>query len=345
MQFSYLKYIVALGIPATTYIAMQSHGWMTWCTLLYAYLIIPLLELFFKSDQSNLEEDQEKKMLNNRGFDIMVYFMVFIQVFLLYKFLVIVNSVAFTTFEKVGVVGGMGICCGVLGINVAHELGHRRNKFEQFLSKILLLTSLYMHFFIEHNRGHHKHVSTKEDPSSARKGELVYTFWFRSIILAYLSAWKLEASRLNAERQTLFTLKNEMLLFQIVQVMLLAVICYFFGLNTMLLFVLAAIIGIIQLETVNYIEHYGLSRTKKNGRYERVQPSHSWNSNHIIGRLTLFELSRHSDHHYMASRKYQILRHHEDSPQMPTGYPGMMLLSLIPPLWFYVMHRRIKTVS
>jgi alkane 1-monooxygenase len=132
-----------------------------------------------------------------------------------------------------------------------------------------------------------------------------------------------------------------MLNFQIIQLSLLALIYYFFGLNVMFYFILAAVIGFLMLETVNYIEHYGLSRKKEGDRYERVMPVHSWNSDHVVGRIVLFELSRHSDHHFIASRKYQILRHMDDSPQMPTGYPGMMMMATIPPLWFSIMNNRL----
>ena len=119
-----------------------------------------------------------------------------------------------------------------------------------------------------------------------------------------------------------------------------------FGYLVMLYFLGAAFFGIVLLETINYVEHYGLRRNKTNETtYERVMPVHSWNSNHPLGRIMLFELSRHSDHHYMASRKYQILRNFENSPQMPTGYPGMILLALVPPLWFKVMHKRIKAIQ
>jgi alkane 1-monooxygenase len=110
-----------------------------------------------------------------------------------------------------------------------------------------------------------------------------------------------------------------------------------------LAFLGAAFMGMLMLETVNYIEHYGLQRKLgASGQYERAMPHHSWNSDHVVGRLMLFELSRHSDHHYLASRKYQVLRHHDNAPQMPTGYPGMMLLALVPPLWFSIMHKKIK---
>jgi alkane 1-monooxygenase len=139
---------------------------------------------------------------------------------------------------------------------------------------------------------------------------------------------------------------NEMLWYTIIQLAFVASILLFFGWFTAICYLIAAGIGILLLETVNYIEHYGLYR-KQTGEnsYERAMPAHSWNSNHVIGRLALFELSRHSDHHYLASRKYQVLRHHEESPQMPTGYPGMMMLSLIPPAWFYVMNKRVKAFS
>ena len=278
-------------------------------------------------------------------YDYLLYLMVPVQFGLLFYFVNTMALVPHTTIELVGKIAAMGVTCGALGINVAHELGHRKGKFEQILAKSLLLTSLYMHFNIEHNRGHHKNVSTPDDPSSARLGETVFTFWIRSITKAYPSAWKIENARVKSKTGSAFSIQNEMLIFQILQLSLLAGIYFLSGLLPMLFFMGAALIGILQLETVNYIEHYGLVRKKnESGRYERVQPWHSWNSNHVLGRLILFELSRHSDHHYLASRKYQILRHFDESPQMPTGYPGMMLLSLVPPLWFKIMHDQIAKI-
>jgi alkane 1-monooxygenase len=241
----------------------------------------------------------------------------------------------------IGITSAYGMSCGILGINAAHELGHRNKKYEQLMSKLLLLTTLYMHFFIEHNRGHHKNVSTPADPASARKGEAVYAFYLRSILGSWISAWNIEMKKLKRSKSGFWSLKNEMLMYQFIQLILLAAITILFGFNTLLWFVIGAIIGILLLETVNYIEHYGLQRKKKGDSYERTLPVHSWNSNHPVGRLVLLELSRHSDHHYIASRKYQVLRHFDDSPQMPAGYPAMMLLSLIPPVWFSVMHKKL----
>jgi alkane 1-monooxygenase len=205
---------------------------------------------------------------------------------------------------------------------------------------MLLLSSLYMHFIIEHNRGHHKYVSTDEDPASAPRKMALYRFWVRSVIGSFISAWKIENKRVKKKRLPIW--KNEMIWFQIIQIGFLMGIYFLFGPLKFLVFLMAAFIGILLLETVNYVEHYGLRRKKlADGNYERAMPRHSWNSNHLIGRLMLFELSRHSDHHYLASRKYQILRNHDESPQLPTGYPGMMILSFIPPLWYAVVHKRL----
>jgi alkane 1-monooxygenase len=240
----------------------------------------------------------------------------------------------------------MGLLCGTFGINVGHELGHRTNRFEQALAKLLLLTSLYMHFFIEHNKGHHKRVATPEDPSSARLGEPLYLFWIRSIVNSYRSAWHIAAKDQQKKGRPALSLRNEMIQFHAIQIGFVLAIGMALGWTVAILFIAAAFIGILLLETVNYIEHYGLQRKQiAEGKWERAMPEHSWNSNHVIGRVMLFELSRHSDHHYLASRKYQVLRHHDHSPQMPTGYPGMMLLALVPPVWFWVMNQKVRTLK
>lgn len=336
-----LKYLSVLSLPALAYVSFDSTGWMTFLPVIYAFAFIPFMELFFRPDETNLSETEEEVRKDDWFYDLLVYMVVPVQALFFWLFLESMTQVGLETVDIIGRISGMGMLCGVMGINVAHELGHRKKKYEQFMSKILLLSSLYMHFFIEHNRGHHKNVSTPEDPSSARKGEMLYVFWLRSVVFSYLSAWKIEIEKLKKKHKSFVSTHNEMLVFQFVQLALLGVIWYFYGWLIMLYFIAAATIGFLLLETVNYIEHYGLLREKKGDRYERVMPIHSWNSNHVIGRIVLFELSRHSDHHYIASRKYQILRHIDESPQMPTGYPGMMLLSTIPPLWFWVMNKKL----
>lgn len=314
-------------------------GSWTFALPIYAFGIIPLSELFFKPDPVNLSKAEMEMVKKDRLYDYLLYLVVPIQFFMVFFFAYQVSTVDFTWWELIGITWAVGIGCGVLGINAAHELGHRNKKYEQWMSKALLLTSLYMHFFIEHNRGHHANVSTPEDPASSRRGQNLYAFWFRSVTQSYLSAWKLENKRLRKKGVSTFSLRNEMLVYQFVQLAFVGLIFAIFGLQPMLLFLVAALSGFLLLETVNYIEHYGLERKKEtHGRYERVEAHHSWNSDHPVGRILLFELSRHSDHHHRPGRKFQVLRHIEDTPQMPTGYPGMMILSVIPPLWFAVMN-------
>jgi alkane 1-monooxygenase len=211
------------------------------------------------------------------------------------------------------------------------------------MAKMLLLSTLYMHFFIEHNRGHHKNVSTPLDPATSRLNESFYRFLPRTVIGSWIDAWKLEEHRLRKLNLNIWNpINNEMLRFQIIQVLFVLSIYFFLGLKCMLAFIAAATIGFVLLEIVNYIEHYGLQRKMlPNGAYEKVKPHHSWNSEHELGRILLFELTRHSDHHYNASRKYQILRHFDNAPQMPSGYLAMIPLALIPPLWFRIMNPRV----
>jgi alkane 1-monooxygenase len=199
-----------------------------------------------------------------------------------------------------------------------------------------------MHFFIEHNLGHHKNVATDEDPASARMGENMYAFWWRSVKDSYLGAWRLEAERLKKAGLAPYSVANHMIWFQMIQIIYLILIGLFFGFTGILMAIGFAIIGFLLLESVNYIEHYGLRRQKlASGRYEPVLPKHSWNSNHELGRIFLYELTRHSDHHYKSTRKYQVLRHYEEAPQLPFGYPMSILVASFPPIWFRMMNKRV----
>ncbi|MBS1946994.1 MAG: alkane 1-monooxygenase [Bacteroidetes bacterium] len=338
------KYYSPLILYAGAFLCFTLHGIVCYFTLIYAWAIIPALELLLKPDHKNLSSGEEAAAMENKWYDFILYTIVVLQVPILFLFFHSMQDQFLSLPDKIARIGTMGLLCGTFGINVGHELGHRTKKYEQWLAKTSLLTSLYMHFFIEHNKGHHKNVATPEDPSSARMGEAVYLFYFRTIYFSYVHAWKIANSEMRKKNKPLIDLQNEMIQYHLIETAMLFLIGFLFGLKIMAFFLIAAFIGILLLETVNYIEHYGLSRKKiADGKYERPIPHHSWNSDHVIGRLMLFELSRHSDHHYLASRKYQILRHHEKSPQMPTGYPGMMILSLVPPLWFYVMNRKIKS--
>ncbi|WP_299673567.1 alkane 1-monooxygenase [uncultured Tenacibaculum sp.] len=339
-----LRYLMVFSVPLTVYISFTSSGWITFLTLIYVFGIVPLADFFLKVDAVNFNKEQEEIEKNNKLYSSILYLTLPTQIFFLVWFLFVIQDTS-NTIDLIGRISAMGIMCGVVGINVGHELGHRKNRLEQLLGEILLLTSLETHFLPYHNAGHHFNVATPEDAATAKKNELLYVFWIRSQIMSYIEAWKIENKRLKTSDRTWFHHQNRMIIYTIAHIILLSSIYFFFGLVVMLYFLAAATIGILLLETVNYIEHYGLLRKKnKFGRYERVKHTHSWNSNHVIGKLVLFNLSRHSDHHYNGSKHYQILKSLPESPQMPTGYPGMMLLSLIPPIWFKLMNKKLQEI-
>jgi len=338
-----LKYLAVYSLPVTVWIAFHAEGWWTLFPLLYLYGIIPFLELLVRPDAENMDKKLAYDEKNEKIYDWILYLAVPIQVGFLIYFFFIIKDTTFGSIEFIGRVSAMGMMCGSLGINVGHELGHRSNRAEQFLGEILLLTSLNTHFLPYHNAGHHLNVATPNDSATAAKGEWLYTFWITSHFGSYVEAWKIEARRLAQNGKSWFNLNNRMIIYTIANILVIGSLYYFMGTQVTIAFIIAAVAGILLLETVNYIEHYGLLREQKdNGKYERVKHYHSWNSDHPVGRAMLFNLSRHSDHHYNGSKPYQVLESVPESPQMPTGYPGMMLLALFPPLWFAVMNKKVE---
>jgi len=312
--------------------------------IFFAFILIPLIELFLRPDNSNLDQESLHSEKKSKVYDWILYIAVPIQILMLISFLFVIELTPLMSVSFIGKVFSMGLLCGVLGINIGHELGHRSSRMEQFLGEILLLTSLNTHFLPYHNEGHHREVATPDDAATAKKDQWLYSFWISSHFKSYVKAWKIENNRMQRNGKSVFSLSNKMMVYSIANIAVLSLIYFLFDPKVLLAFVLAAIIGISLLGTVDYIEHYGLLRKlNASGRYERVQHKHSWNSDHQLGRLMLFNLSRHSDHHYKSSKKYQLLESLPESPQMPTGYPGMMMLATIPPLFFWVMNKKIKS--
>lgn len=302
------KYFAAYTIPILAIVGLYVGGIWTFGSLIMGFVLIPIIEPIIGQSDTNLPAEVASSKLSNRLFDVLLY----LNAPLIYGAIVLFGwqwiHADLSTFEWVGNTASLGIVLGASGINVAHELGHRKSKFERFLAKALLLPSHYMHFYIEHNRGHHKNVATDLDPASARRNEWIYAFWVRSTVMSYISAWKLEAKRLNKTGQSVYSLHNEMIRFQLIQLAYLVVL--FLVLNPLgaSLLIVAGVIGFLLLETINYIEHYGLRRKPTSEHsFERVKPKHSWNSNYEMGRIMLYELTRHADHHYLAVKKYQVL--------------------------------------
>lgn len=337
-----IKYFLVYLLPVTVYISFNSKGWLTFLPVLVFFGLVPVLEFFFKADGKNFDKETAQFEKEHSLYSWILYLTIPVQLVMLFYFFQVIQEPGLSTIDYAGRIFAMGLMCGVIGINVGHELGHRLNRGDQFLGELLLLTSLNTHFLPYHNGGHHFNVATPNDAATARKNEPLYSFWLRSHFMSYAEAWHLENKRLRENGKSPISLQNRMVGYTIANILAVALIIVFYGWMVLAAFLAAAIVGILLLETVNYIEHYGLLRKKnEKGRYERVKHIHSWNSDHVIGKLMLFNLSRHSDHHYNGSKPYQVLKSLPESPQMPTGYPGMMLLSLLPPLWFRYMNPRI----
>lgn len=340
-----LKYLFAYTIPISAFIAIFSNGILTFTTPIYAFIVIPILELIMKDYETEYDENQKKKRLSNYIFDILLYLNIPFVFFLLFYGLYNLTNTSLIFYEKIGIISSLGILLATNAINVAHELGHRKSKIEITLSKILLIPCLYMHFYLEHNFGHHKNVATPDDPATSKFNQNIYSFWISSVYNQYINAWRIQNDILIRNKKKFISLENEMLCYIVIQLFYLSMIFLLFGLYGLLFGIILGVQAFLFLETINYIEHYGLVREKlPSGRYERVQTHHSWNSNHLIGRIVLYELTRHSDHHFKSSKKYQILENKKNSPQLPYGYPTSILLALIPPLWFKIINPKLKSI-
>jgi len=253
----------------------------------------------------------------------------------------VVASGELSPLSELGLALTVGTVAGV-GINTAHELGHKRDELERRLSKVALAQTGYGHFYVEHNRGHHANVSTPEDPASARFGESFWAFLPRTVVGSVRSAWSLAAAAQRRKGRRVWSLRNDVLNAWALTAALYAGTVAAFGMRVVPYIAIQAVFGFSLLEVVNYIEHYGLMRQRlPNGRYERCRPEHSWNSNNVISNLLLYHLERHSDHHANPTRRYQSLRHFDEAPQLPSGYALMMGLAWVPPLWRHVMDRRV----
>lgn len=345
-MFNDFKYLLAYIAPMSAFAAVYWQGPWSYSSVIVAFILIPVMEQLVSGNTRNLSLEEEAKKSASPLFDLLLYLNLPILLVLLWLYFSAIQTGGLKAWELLGMTLSMSVVMASIGINVAHELGHRTKKYEQFLSKILLTTTLYTHFNIEHNRGHHLWVSTPQDPSSARLGESLYHFWIRSFYGTYFNAWILENERLRRAGKPAISLSNEMIWMDLAKIAYLCLVGWLFGWLAAGFAVLIALGGILQLETVNYIEHYGLTRRRlPSGFYEKVSPRHSWNSNHELGRIFLYELTRHSDHHFKATRKYQVLRHFDESPQLPHGYPASMMMAMVPPLWFFVMNKKVKEVQ
>jgi alkane 1-monooxygenase len=302
---------------------------------------IPILDAVFGTDRSNPPEWAVGQLSEDRYYRWCTFLFLPLQYLgLVYACWVVANH-DLTWWQQLGYALTVGTVAGV-AINTAHELGHKKERSERLLAKVALAQSGYGHFYVEHNRGHHNRVATPEDPASSRLGESFWAFLPRTVIGSLRSAWELEAKRLRAQGRRVWGRDNDVLSAWAMSVVLFGGLLAVFGWSIAPFLVVQAVFGFSLLEVVNYLEHYGLARQRTaSGRYERCNPQHSWNSNHVASNLVLYNLERHSDHHAHPTRRYQALRHFDESPQLPSGYGLMLGLAYIPPLWRAVMDRRV----
>ena len=337
-----LKYLMSYSIALIAFLGISLGGIYNYLAVIYTFIFIPLLEIIVKRSNEKYTENEISNRLLDPFFDILLYLNIPL-VFSIFFFSLNKLTLASSISDLIGIILSTSIVMATNGINVGHELGHRKSIFSRTCSKLLYLPCQYMHFYIEHNYGHHINVATPEDPATAKYKQNLYSFWVTSVFRTYLSAWKIQFKLLKISKRGFLSIKNDMIFYTLFQFIFLFIIYSYFGLYITLLSIIMSIISFLFLETINYVEHYGLLRKKdSNGRYERVKPHHSWNSNHTIGRIVLYELTRHSDHHFKSTKKYQVLESLEDCPHLPYGYPTSILLSLIPPIWFKIMNPLVE---
>ena len=339
-------WVAGLLVPLLPFAAegwVERTGWnaLWWAGPIWILVLVPILDTVLGTDASNPPEWAVPDLERDRWYRWITWLYLPLQYLGFFWGASVVASGELSPMSELGLALTVGTVAGV-GINTAHELGHKRDRLERRLSKVALAQTGYGHFYVEHNRGHHANVSTPEDPASARFGESFWAFLPRTVVGSLRSAWTLAAAAQRRKSRRVWSLRNDVLNAWALTAVLYGVTIALFGARVVPYIVIQAVFGFSLLEVVNYIEHYGLMRRNlPSGRYERCRPEHSWNSNNVVSNLLLYHLERHSDHHANPTRRYQSLRHFDEAPELPSGYALMMGLAWIPPLWRRVMDHRV----
>ncbi len=335
---------ILLPIPVMGLYAFNANPWLLLLPLLMSYWALPLVDLIFGRDTANPPEEVISQLENDPHYNRLLAACIPAHYLSLICAAILVGTQSMSWPVLVLFAVMMGVYSG-LSINTAHEIGHKRTKRERFLSRLALGVTGYGHFCIEHNLGHHRDVATPEDPASARMGESIYRFALRELPGAAKRGWHEEVKRLKKRGLRVWSLDNHILQANLITLVLQGGLVLLLGWPLIVFFLIHNLVAWFQLTSANYIEHYGLLRAKKeNGKYERCQPYHSWNANHYVSNLLLFQLQRHSDHHANPARSYQCLRVFRDLPEMPFSYFGMYIVAYCPPLWFRMMDKRLLEV-
>lgn len=347
-KIGYLLVPFLMFIPIATIWLMKNTAYpnfFAYFPLLFVFIIVPLFDLFVGKDNFNINEMLDAPVLEKQLYYRILTLLCFpIYLIILYYALVVFTTYNLSLLGKIGWILSVGIFASVFTINASHELMHKTNKIEPFFSGLLLSLVCFSTFKIEHIRGHHVNVSTPLDHSSSRLNQSLYAFLWQALCHNTLAGFELESKRLNKKGLSAWHWHNELIWWTILSVAWFFLSLFMFGVLGGIFFLAQSFMAIVFLEIINYVEHYGLERKLlKNGKYEPVTHHHSWNSSFLFTNLLLFQLQRHSDHHAYPKRRYQILRHFDDSPQLPFGYATMILIALFPPLWFRIMNPQVNS--
>lgn len=339
-------WLLGLAIPMLPFLAMAlakatATSLFWWFGPIFVFVILPLLDTLIGKDSENPPESVIASLERDRYYRWCVYLFPPLQLTALVWACAEWSSGSLSILDCLGLAMTTGVVGGV-GINTAHELGHKSENVERWLSKITLAQSGYGHFYVEHNRGHHVRVATPEDPASSRLGESFWAFLPRTVGGSLASAWEIEKRRLGRKGKPALSLENDVINAWAITVVLYGMLLAVFGMTILPWLLVQAVVGFSLLEVVNYLEHYGLARQKlPDGRYEPCAPRHSWNSNNIVSNVLLYHLQRHSDHHAYPSRRYQALRSFGEAPELPSGYGTMAVVAMLTPLWRRIMDPKV----
>ncbi len=328
-------------LAVALYFALDGAVWVTLLPLLYSYVAIPVLDLAFGEDHANPPAEVVDEMAEDDYYRTLLLLIVpcFWAMLIVCAWFVATVDLPWWGYAAITVACGMA---SGTALTVGHELGHKQGRLDRLFAMFATSLSGYGHFCIEHNRGHHTAVATPEDPASARFNESVYKFATRELPGTLKRGLQHERERLKRKGLSFWSVRNEVLQGYALTLAVWLVLIVWLGLAVVPFLIIQSVLGWFQLTQANYVEHYGLKRGRKdNGRYQPVEPRHSWNTNHIVSNLVLFHLQRHSDHHANPMRPYQALRNFDELPRLPSGYPGSFLLAAIPPLWFRVMNPKV----
>ena len=307
---------------------------------IWVFILVPIIDLVLPY-LSKQDADLKENVLHNFFILIILPCILFLIVF----GLIVVSDSSISILVAAALGAAVGMSGGSIGITTAHELIHRQNKYMRGIGVFLLVLCCYGHFRIEHVYGHHKHVATKEDPATARRGENFYFYFVRCVINSVISSWNIEKNILDKKNINTFSFQNRMLHYFVLEIIFLFIAFFIAGINGLVFVIFHSFVSILLLELVNYIQHYGLERKMENGKYERFTDHHSWNSRHISANWSTFNLGLHAEHHQSATKHYPLLSQEEKVIEMPANYSVMLIMALIPPLWFFVMDKKINKLK